>query len=449
MENSISSIEEYSINDINRLKILSKDLEGILESIIRNLPVGVCIFAVRNMQKVEALYLSDEYFNVIGYHKHNYGKWLKDMTASIIKEDEIKIFENAEKSIKNNSKFEMICRGYNGQGQLSWFSIQGMPISCDKTYPIFLTIINDVSSIMSEYEALKELKTIKDELIIERQRYRILEETTPAILFEYLPKEDNMVFSYNFPENHERKIIHKYFEFLDKTPLVHKSHIPRFKEALLQACKTPVKDKIEYLSEVSGSGFEWHRTVYSSVLDKAGNIISVVGRIYNINDEVLEREKQEKQAQIDNLTGAYIKNVGYNMMEKAVKDNFAGKEENYLVMIDLDNFKKINDTMGHSIGDYVLKRFSQKAIELIDECGFVTRFGGDEFLIFAQGIHENQLYDKLQELHGYVNNIPGYEGMAIDFSEGVVRWDNMTLSQVFEEADRRMYTMKKEKNGQS
>lgn len=449
MGNSISSIEEYSINDINRLKILSKDLDGILESIIRNLPVGVCIFAVRNMQKVEALYLSDEYFNVIGYHKHDYGKWLKDITASIIKEDEIKIFENAEKSIKNNSKFEMICRGYNGQGQLSWFSIQGMPISCDKTYPIFLTIIHDVSSIMSEYEALKELKTIKDELIIERQRYRILEETTPAILFEYFPKEDNMVFSYNFPENHERKIIHKYFDFLDKTPLVHKSHIPKFKEALLKACRTPVKDKIEYLSEVSGSGFEWHRTVYSSVLDKDGNIISVVGRIYNINDEVLEREKKEKQAQIDNLTGAYIKNVGYNMMEKAAKDNFAGKEENYLVMIDLDNFKKINDTMGHSIGDYVLKRFSQKAIELVDECGFVTRFGGDEFLIFVQGIHENQLYDKLQELHGYVNDIPGYEGMAIDFSEGVVRWDNMTLSQVFEEADRRMYIVKKEKNGQS
>lgn len=449
MEKNISGIEEYSINDINRLKVLSKDLEGILESIIKNLPVGVCIFTVTNLQKVEALYLSDEYFNVIQYNKKDYQTRLKDITASVIKEDKKKIFENVEKSLNNNSKFDMVCRGYNGKRRLSWFNIQGMPINCDKTYPIFLAIINDVTGIMSEYEALKELKNIKDELTIERQRYRILEETTPAILFEYLPKEDNMVFSYNFPENHERKIIHKYSEFLDKTPLVHKSHLPKFKAALLKACTIPIKDKIEYLSEVSGSGFEWHRTIYSSVLDKAGNIISVVGRIYNINDEVLEREKQEKQARIDNLTGAYIKNVGYSMMEKAVKDNFAGQEENYLVMIDLDNFKQINDTMGHSIGDYVLKRFSQKAIELVDDCGFVTRFGGDEFLIFVQGIQENQLADKLKELHGYINNIPGYEGMAIDFSEGIVRWDNMTLSQVFEEADRRMYSVKKEKNGQS
>ena len=104
--------------------------------------------------------------------------------------------------------------------------------------------------------------------------------------------------------------------------------------------------------------------------------------------------------------------------------------------------------MGHSIGDYVLKRFSQKAIELVDECGFVTRFGGDEFLLFVQGISEDVLCDKLEELHEYVKDIPGYDGMEIDFSEGIVRWDDMTRIQVFEEADRRMYERKKEKNGQ-
>lgn len=436
--------EEYSISDINQLKILAKDIGGILESIIRNLPVGVCIFAVKNMQKVEALYLSDEYFSIIGYEKEDYKKQLKDITSTIVEEDEKKIFEHARKSIKNNDKFELICRGYKGNGQLAWFNIQGMPISNEES-PVFLAIVSDISSTMSEYEALKELKNIKDELMVERQRYRILEETTQALLFEYLPEEDNMILSYNFPDNHERKIIHKYFEFLEKTPLVHKSHIQKFKNALLKACQTPTRDKLEYLSEVSGSGFEWHRAVYASVTDKEDNIIGVMGRIYNVNDEVLEREEKEKQARIDALTGAYIKSAGYKLMEKSIGNNHAKGKEYYLVMLDLDKFKQINDTMGHSVGDYVLKMFSQKAIELVDECGFVTRFGGDEFLIFVQGISKTELCDKLKELHEYLKHIPGYEGMKIDFSEGIVRWDNMTLAEIFEEADKRMYERKKKK----
>lgn len=450
MDKDRNKIEAYSINDINRLKILTKDIEGIAESIITTLPVGVCIWAVRDMKRIEALYLSDEYFNIVGYDKDSYAKRLKDVTSVIFEEDEKKIFENAELSIQNNSKFEVICRGYKANGQIAWFNVQGMPIVCEEeTSPVFLSIISDVSSIMSEFEALKELKAIKDELTIAKQRYRILEETTPALLFEYLPMEDNMIFSYNFPENHERKIIHKYFEFLDKTPLVHKSFIPKFKAALLKACETPTKDKIEYLSEVSGRGFEWHRTIYSSVLDKEGNIISVMGRIYNVNDEILEKEKKEKLTQIDNLTGAFIKSAGYNKMEKTMSDNYKQNIETYLVMVDLDGFKRINDTMGHSIGDYVLKRFSQKAIELVHECGFVTRFGGDEFLLFVQEISEKELHEKLKELHRYVKDIPGYDGLEVGFSEGIVKWNNMTLSQAFEEADRRMYKKKKEKNGQS
>lgn len=445
MENDFTELDEYEINDFRRFQTLSKQVDGILGSIIKNLMVGVYIFQVHDGKRMEALYLSDEYFNVIGYEMNQYKRHLRDLTAGIVKEDEEKIYENIELSLKNNCKFDLACRGKRGNGEMAWFHMMGMPIDLGTEEPCFLAFINDITSVMTEYESLKKLKSIKDELLIEKQRYRILEETTPALLFEYIPKDDNMIFSYNFPDNHERKIVHGYLNFLEKTPLVHKSHIGKFKAALQRACEVPTKDKIEYLSEVSSGGYQWHRTIYASVLDKDGNIISVMGRIYNVNNEILEREKQERMAQIDNLTGAYLKNIGYARMEKLMKEEETKNLRTFLVMMDLDNFKEINDTKGHSAGDYVLKRFSQKAIELVDEVGFVTRFGGDEFLIFVQGIEEAELQKKLEELHQYATEIPGYEGTNIDFSEGIVHWNNMTLSQAFEEADRQMYAVKRRK----
>lgn len=442
--NIANNINEYEIDDIRRLKIISGVTEGMFEQVINNLMIGFCVFRVTSESKAEALYLSQNYFKVIGYTMEEYKVHLKNITSHICVEDEKNILIKAKKCTKRGDKFDTICKGYKADKRRAWYSITAVRVGDENdSEAIFFAIINDVTSTIEENDVIKKLKQTEEKLIIEKQRYRVLEETTEALLFEYIPAEDTMVFTYNFPNNHECKVIGKYMEFIEKTPLVHKSHIERFKNALIRACEIPVKETLEYLSEVSGKGYQWHRTIYTSVTDNDNKIISVMGRVYNVNEEVLEREKQAGLAKIDGLTGAYIREAGYEMMKNSHRNNDG--RGIYLVLIDVDNFKRVNDTRGHSMGDTVLKRMCQKAIELIGDKGFITRYGGDEFIIYIENIEYDNLIDRINALHEYMAAFSKDYEINVDFSEGIAEWKDMTLSQAFEVIDSRMYENKRNK----
>lgn len=94
------------------------------------------------------------------------------------------------------------------------------------------------------------------------------------------------------------------------------------------------------------------------------------------------KEVQEKMShinKIDNLTKAYNKNAILNIMDDLISDR---KIEYFsVIMFDLDNFKTLNDTLGHVKGDLCLRSLSSIAFESIRDSDFFGRYGGDEFLI--------------------------------------------------------------------
>lgn len=101
----------------------------------------------------------------------------------------------------------------------------------------------------------------------------------------------------------------------------------------------------------------------------------------------LENAKKELQelANSDPLTSLYnrryLMSIGNNIMHLAMRD----KTQFCLVMIDIDNFKTVNDTFGHSCGDEVIKRVASKLIELTRQSDIVSRYGGEEFaLVFPE-----------------------------------------------------------------
>jgi diguanylate cyclase (GGDEF) domain len=83
-----------------------------------------------------------------------------------------------------------------------------------------------------------------------------------------------------------------------------------------------------------------------------------------------------------------------------------GKEESIALMyVDLDNFKMINDTLGHSYGDELLIDVTDRLKQVVDENDFLARFGGDEFIILSQNIEDIGTYDekikKVQKVFSY------------------------------------------------
>lgn len=118
-----------------------------------------------------------------------------------------------------------------------------------------------------------------------------------------------------------------------------------------------------------------------------------------------------------------------------------------LIMLDIDNFKGINDTLGHVYGDYMLRDIASRLNSLKTEDIFITRFGGDEFLILlsneADLKHIETFIHKIQEAFKKPFSI-GRSEHYIEFSMGVTRYpaDSTNLHQLMMNADTAMYKVK-------
>lgn len=88
----------------------------------------------------------------------------------------------------------------------------------------------------------------------------------------------------------------------------------------------------------------------------------------------------DNMASIDPLTGLYNRRSMQDFFDEALK----AEEEFSLIMCDIDNFKKVNDTYGHDFGDVVLKEIAQIIIQQVNENGHVCRWGGEEILILCR-----------------------------------------------------------------
>jgi len=98
----------------------------------------------------------------------------------------------------------------------------------------------------------------------------------------------------------------------------------------------------------------------------------------------------------DGLTGLYVIRHFREVLNQIVKQVDAEKEPLSLILIDIDDFKKINDTYGHPAGDMVLKKIAQVVFvglrhkRPLDEIDFVARYGGEEFIIAAPELARDQ-----------------------------------------------------------
>ncbi len=159
--------------------------------------------------------------------------------------------------------------------------------------------------------------------------------------------------------------------------------------------------------------------------------------IRNIIDS---EEKLKEMSYTDRLTGLYNRHY---MMEK-LKDLSERNENDVVAMIDLDDFKKINDIHGHNAGDYVLKKTAELMKETCSE-STISRWGGEEFLIlFKENTDINEILEKLRLAVDSYNYIYDGEKIKVSVTIGFARRENITsIDKWIQEADDKLYIGKK------
>lgn len=152
-------------------------------------------------------------------------------------------------------------------------------------------------------------------------------------------------------------------------------------------------------------------------------------------------DRLEHLASHDSLTSLY--NRGYLMNH--LNDLFSSTPTGTLAMIDIDDFKKINDTHGHLVGDDALKFLSQTILENIEGLGIAARYGGEEMVLLFNETNLQKACDTLENIKKSVENtFYAQYNFKLTFSGGIVNINQFSdLDKMIEAADNLLYQAKR------
>lgn len=179
-------------------------------------------------------------------------------------------------------------------------------------------------------------------------------------------------------------------------------------------------------------------TVKTPIYDESGkHIIGTIGIARDITTECRYKNMLEEQSIIDPLTRLYNRRYFFRVLNQ-MKD-----EEITLIFMDLDNFKYINDTYGHSVGDEVLKLAADTMTKTLDKYE-ICRFGGDEFVAIRKGIEENEKCNELiSALKNVWNSNDKFKELGISIGVAHKSANETDVNSVLHQADEKMYERKR------
>jgi diguanylate cyclase (GGDEF)-like protein/PAS domain S-box-containing protein len=143
----------------------------------------------------------------------------------------------------------------------------------------------------------------------------------------------------------------------------------------------------EHLSRPDGS-VRWIQTNKLPLRDRKGKVTGVIGTYEDITERKVAEERVQFLAYYDALTGLPNRTLLQDRLAKAIAGARRRKDKVALLFLDLDGFKDINDSLGHSVGDLLLQEVAERLRKFAREQDTVARVGGDEFLLVLSSVKE-------------------------------------------------------------
>lgn len=181
-------------------------------------------------------------------------------------------------------------------------------------------------------------------------------------------------------------------------------------------------------------------------IHRINNVLSSVRRMEEI---VKEKESLQIKTEMDLMTGLYNKVTAEKIIASLLADNH---KISAMMIIDIDNFKQVNDTEGHLVGDHTIRIIADLISGHFRKSDIVGRIGGDEFIVFMADIPSGDLArrkaNELARLLRYKPNITLPANVSISIGLVVTKAHPYVYEDVFNEADQALYCAKCSGKGQ-
>lgn len=280
----------------------------------------------------------------------------------------------------------------------------------------------------------------------ENMRYDALSNLAIEYFYEYNVKKDELVLSEKSANYFYCKPkIQKFSKRLAELPEEEKIGIWQLGKHII----SNAEGSFELCCEMPDHTRQWLK-IFSSNIQNNKKQAHAVGKVSNINEIKAEQIRLEQQASIDSLTGIY--NIA--TVKSLIKDYLETYDSNALcafLILDIDNFKHINDTFGHHKGDVVLAQ-TAKLISAAFPNDLTGRLGGDEFIVFLKNTTKEDIEKSCKLLcQSLVTETNDILNMSFSCSIGIT-WalKDKSYEILYQEADAALYeTKENNKNGYS
>ena len=175
----------------------------------------------------------------------------------------------------------------------------------------------------------------------------------------------------------------------------------------------------------------------------------LVARIDNLVQSATAFRSLRRQTRIDSLTGVFNRSRVLTVLQKQCELSVAGDYHLSVVMIDVDLFKRVNDTYGHAVGDEVIREVAQRLNDGVRSCDAVGRYGGEEFLVILPSCDYDQALAIAEALNVSVRATPietSAGPITVTISGGVATRNGGACEprELVVAADRALYRAKRE-----
>jgi putative two-component system response regulator len=415
-----------------------------LETILQDAVMGVCIVSPR-VDGIQLDYTNEGFFKIFGYTREEYEEIGEDERMNLFSQaDFIDIVRKLNTDYEPGEIIEFELRINKKGGEKAWVLVSTRkPRNVAKNEQVFICNLTDITY----------TKKLQMQLSEEKEKYEIVEEISDDILFSYDVVADVFECSAKILRGvGTRTKIDNAIETFTYGDVLDHRDVPAFILALSNALSGKKINVFDARVINNRGDGVWHRIKFAVIYGDDGNATKFIGTMTDIDKEKKEKSRLISQAETDQLTGFLNKISTSLKIGETIREY--PEDDGALLLLDLDDFKKLNDTYGHQVGDNFLRTFTGKLFLQFSANDVLGRIGGEEFVVYVNSRSENGSDIKSIAERAAKNILEICRSVKIDgvdedkvftCSVGIAMYphDGASYTELYEKADNAMYTVKR------
>ena len=302
------------------------------------------------------------------------------------------------------------------------------------------------------YHAIRDnsrVKSVEYELRTLIERNQIIVDQSGGIVFEWSMATDTMYCSPKWAEHFGYAPVSKNYGMqMGIATHFHPDDLPLIRSAIGQIRATANNNTVSIDVRIANSEAQylWTRITATGCSDEHGTLTRIIGILQDINEQKTTEIALKERAERDSLTKLFNKESSQVLIGEYLKD-WDESSSAALLILDLDNFKAINDNYGHLFGDSVLSQLAVKLRQMFRSHDIIGRIGGDEFLIFLQNIPDVELVCSrcnliLDSFRILLDELAPKANASCSIGVALVPDHGTSFSELFRRADEALYLSK-------